>query len=51
VVTCGQHTVVRRPSRTRRLTAWIQNFEFQAKKIDVFSRFGFPGIFFLFNVW
>jgi len=52
VVTSGQHTVLRRkPPPTKRLTTWVRNFEFQAKKIDVFSRFGFPGIFFLFNVW
>jgi len=34
-----------------RLRAWMQNFQFQAKKIDVFSRFGFPLVFFVFNVW
>jgi len=52
VVTSGQHTVLRRkPAPAKRLTNWVRNFEFQAKKIDVFSRFGFPGIFFLFNVW
>jgi len=51
VVTSG-HTVLRRkPAPAYRLTNWVRNFEFQAKKIDVFSRFGFPGIFFLFNVW
>jgi len=49
VVTNGQHTMIR--SKPYRFTTWLKNFEFQAKKIDVFSRFGFPGIFFLFNVW
>jgi len=33
------------------LTGWMRNFQFQAKKIDVFSRFGFPLVFFFFNLW
>lgn len=39
---------MRKPGR---LSCWIRNFQFQAKKIDVFSRFLFPFIFALFNVW
>ena len=32
---------------------WVnfRNFQFGAKKIDVFSRFGFPLVFAIFNVW
>eukprot|EP00088_Acartia_fossae_P065169 TRINITY_DN80303_c0_g1_i1.p1 TRINITY_DN80303_c0_g1~~TRINITY_DN80303_c0_g1_i1.p1 ORF type:complete len:410 (+),score=67.89 TRINITY_DN80303_c0_g1_i1:112-1230(+) len=33
------------------LTYWLRNFQFQAKKIDVFSRVLFPFSFALFNVW
>ncbi len=29
----------------------FRNFQFGAKKIDVFSRFGFPFVFFIFNIW
>ena len=29
----------------------FRNFQFGAKKIDVFSRFGFPLVFAIFNVW
>ena len=37
--------------RSGGLTGWAKNFQFHAKKIDVFSRFGFPLVFFLFNLW
>jgi len=39
---------VRRPNK---LSLWIKNFQFQAKKIDVFSRVFFPFVFAIFNVW
>ena len=32
------------------LSHWIKNFQFQAKKIDIFSRVVFPFIFAMFNV-
>jgi len=37
--------------RPNRFTSWISNFQFQAKKIDVFSRAFFPFLFFVFNCW
>jgi len=37
--------------RTNRLVGWFTNFQFQAKKIDVFSRAFFPFLFFVFNCW
>jgi len=39
---------MRRPNK---LTLWIKNFQFQAKKIDVFSRVFFPFVFAMFNIW
>lgn len=39
---------IRRPNR---ISLWIKNFQFQAKKIDVFSRVLFPFVFALFNAW
>jgi len=39
---------IRRPNR---ITLWVKNFQFQAKKIDVFSRVLFPFCFALFNAW
>jgi len=45
------HTT-RHPLKSQKsLTLWMRNFQFQAKKIDIFSRFGFPLVFFFFNVW
>jgi len=35
----------------RWFTQRYRNFQFGAKKIDVFSRFGFPLVFFIFNIW
>ena len=37
--------------RQNQLSAWLSNFQFQAKKIDIFSRAFFPFLFFVFNVW
>ena len=34
-----------------KLVNWAKNFEFQAKKIDVFSRVFFPFVFAMFNIW
>jgi len=34
---------------TNRVSAWFTNFKFAAKKIDVFSRVLFPGVFAVFN--
>jgi len=34
---------------TNRVSAWFSNFKFAAKKIDVFSRVLFPGVFAVFN--
>lgn len=34
---------------TNRVSAWFTNFKFAAKKIDVFSRVLFPGVFAFFN--
>ena len=31
------------------MSAWFSNFKFAAKKIDVFSRVLFPGVFAVFN--
>ena len=39
---------MRRPNK---LMLWIKNFQFQAKKIDVFSRVFFPFVFAIFNIW
>ena len=39
---------IRRPNK---ITLWIKNFQFQAKKIDVFSRVFFPFVFAIFNIW
>ena len=42
----------RQPERkTNKLVLWVKNFEFQAKKIDVFSRVFFPFVFAMFNIW
>jgi anionic glutamate receptor len=37
--------------RQNKMMHWLTNFQFQAKKIDVFSRAFFPFLFFVFNVW
>jgi len=39
---------MRRPNK---ISLWVKNFQFQAKKIDVFSRVLFPFCFALFNAW
>ena len=39
------------PRKSNKLVMWVKNFEFQAKKIDVFSRVFFPFVFALFNIW
>ena len=45
-------TPTRLPVRnSNKLLMWFKNFEFQAKKIDVFSRVGFPFVFAVFNIW
>jgi len=37
--------------RQNKLLLWMTNFQFQAKKIDVFSRVFFPFVFGVFNIW
>ena len=37
--------------KSNKLFLWFKNFEFQAKKIDVFSRVFFPFVFAVFNIW
>ena len=37
--------------KSNKLFMWFKNFEFQAKKIDVFSRVFFPFVFAVFNIW
>ena len=37
--------------KSNKLLSWFKNFEFQAKKIDVFSRVFFPFVFAVFNIW
>jgi len=32
-------------------TSWVNDFQFQAKKIDIFSRWIFPFTFLMFNIW
>jgi len=52
LVPSGHILQTSRPSRQpSRIRLWARNFQFGAKKIDVFSRFGFPLVFFLFNAW
>ena len=56
---CNQHAVSERQHLlriffllripTNRVSAWFSNFKFAAKKIDVFSRVLFPGVFAVFN--
>ena len=50
ISTCLHHH--RPPTGKRNLfTAWINDFQFQAKKIDIFSRWIFPFTFLMFNIW
>ena len=43
----------RRPHTGKRnvFTSWVNDFQFQAKKIDIFSRWIFPFTFLMFNIW
>ena len=42
----------RPPTGKRNLfTSWVNDFQFQAKKIDIFSRWIFPFTFLMFNIW
>ena len=41
---------MRRKNICRRISEWMSNFQFRAKKIDVISRVLFPASFLLFNI-